>query len=91
MNRQLFPYLKMEAEGSSEMIVINYQTTRCSIPEDNLHSPRRENPNSHAWQGNAVTDLLKALLGNGFVNKFQYATVGGEFPADKCCRCLAML
>jgi hypothetical protein len=31
-----------------------------------------------------VTDLLKALLGNGSVNTFQQATMGDVFSVDEC-------
>jgi hypothetical protein len=33
---------------------------------------------------NIVTDLLKALLGNGSVNTFQHATMGAVFSVDEC-------
>jgi hypothetical protein len=33
---------------------------------------------------NIVTNLLKALLGNGTVNTFQHGTMGAVFSVDEC-------
>jgi hypothetical protein len=37
-----------------------------------------------AYKYLTVTDLLKALLGDGFVNTFQHATMGAVFSVDEC-------